>query len=188
MNDYQPLDVLPADIQNDWGARLEKAEAHPAGSFHLVAIRRTDAASFEGQRVTVLILDENGNPLPNIRVAFSYSTADRYTLTPDFTWRPPTPQRAFIVPTQGSGQIDQIQGGGVKPGEPGGITVYIFEPKFSSDVVTGLGMLADHTGLHLTFQLRRAGVRSTGERLSVLEHWVTVLDGRLKALEGPEGD
>jgi hypothetical protein len=97
-------------------------------------------------------------------------------LSPDFLWSPPPPSRAFIVPTAGSGQIDQVQGSAVKPGEPGGITVYILEPEYSSDVVAGAGMLADHTGLHLTYQLRRTGIVPLMERLANIE-------ARLIALE-----
>lgn len=187
MNDYQPLTRLPVDIQSAWGARLEQAAPTAEGVYRLVAARPTEAAGFEGQRITVLVLDENGVAMPSIKVAFSFSTADFYTLNPDFQWIPPTPQRAFITRTEGSGQIDQIQGGGVKPGEPGGVTVYIFEQRYSSDVVTGAGMLADHTGLHLTFRLYRAGVKSAEERLSALEAWVTNFDEQLKALKGKRG-
>ncbi len=118
--------------------------------------------------------------MPNIQVAFSYSTAKPYTIGPDFQWSPPTPQRAFIVPTTGAGQIDQIQGDVVKQGEAGGVTVYLLEPKYSGDVVTGAGMLADHTGLHLTYQLRRPNTVSYDERISTLETWVTDFDARLR--------
>jgi hypothetical protein len=34
------------------------------------------------------------------------------------------------------------------------MTVCVLDPAHSSDVVTGAGALADHTGLYLTFQLR----------------------------------
>lgn len=178
MMNYEPLNVLPGDIQQDWMATLQKATPTDKGVFRLVNIRRTRPKSFEEQRVIVLVIDENGFPLPNIRVAFSYSTADQYVLTPDFLWSPPAPSRAFIVPTTGSGQIDQIQGGGVKQGEPGGITVYIFEPEYSSDVVTGAGMLADHTGLHLTYQLRRTDVIPLMDRLASLEARVAALEAK----------
>ena len=183
MSNYEPLTTLPAEIQADWGARLNPATPTALGAFHLVAVRRTGAASAAGQRITVLVLDESGVAMPNVRVAFSYSTADRYVITPDFLWSPPPPQRAFIVPTAGSGQIDQIQGGGVKKGEPGGITVYIFEPEYSSDVVAGAGMLADHTGLHLTYQLRRTGIVPADERMGVIEAWVANFDVWIKALK-----
>lgn len=176
MNSYTPLNQLPQDIQADWGASLQKATPTEKGAFRLVAIRRTQPRTFEEQRVIVLVVDENGFPMPNIRVAFSYSTADQYTLTPDFLWTPPRPQRAFVVPTQGSGQIDQIQGSSVTQGQAGGITVYILEPEYASDIVAGAGQLSDHTGLHLTYQLQRAGVLPLAE-------WLANIEGRLGALE-----
>lgn len=178
MNAYKPLSILPQDIQQDWMATLHKADPTEKGVFRLVNVRRTKAHSFEEQRVVVLVVDENGFPMPNIRVAFSYSTADQYFITPDFLWTPPPPARAFIVPTQGSGQIDQIQGSAVKQGEPGGITVYILEPEYSSDVVAGAGQLADHTGLHLTYKLLRAGVMPLAERLTNIEARLAALEDR----------
>jgi hypothetical protein len=177
MIDYEPMNVLPQDIQQDWRAQLHKAQPTEKGAFHLVNARRTEPGTFEEQRVIVLVVDENGFPIPNVKVAFSFSTANSYTLSQDFLWTPPAPQKAFIVPTQGSGQIDQVQGSGVKDGEAGGITVYILEPEYSSDYVSGAGMLADHTGLHLTFQLRRPGITPLNERLAEIE-------ARLDALEG----
>lgn len=176
MIDYQPVTVLPEDIQRDWRAQLHTATPTSEGVFRLVNIRRTQPGTFEEQRIIVLVVDENGFPIPNVPVAFSFSTANQYTLSQDFLWTPPAPQKAFIVPTQGSGQIDQVQGSGVKEGEPGGVTVYILEPKYSSDYVTGAGMLADHTGLHLTFQLQRTGVVPLAQRLADIE-------ARLSALE-----
>jgi hypothetical protein len=174
---YEPLSVLPLDIQQDWWATLHKAGPTAKGVFRLVGIRRTKPKSFEEQRVIVSVVDENGFPMPNTPVAFSYSTAERYILTADFLWLPPQPARAFVVPTGPDGTIDQIQGSAVREGQPGGITIYLLEPEYSSDVVTGAGMLADHTGLHLTYQLRRTGVVPLMERLGSIE-------ARLAALEG----
>lgn len=176
MNSYTPLTVLPPDLQNDFGAVVYSALPTTGGAYRLVAARRTAGNSFEGQRITVLVVDENGAPLPGVPVAFSYSTADRFTLTSDFEWVPPQPFRAFVARTEGSGQIDQIQGDVVKSGGAGGVTVYILDPAHSSDIVTGCGQLADHTGLHLTYQLRRAGVIPLPDRLANIE-------ARLKALE-----
>jgi hypothetical protein len=179
MMNYEPMNALPVAIQQEWLATLQRQVSPQAqGHFYLVNIRTTQPKGFEEQRVIVLVVDENGFPMPNIRVAFSYSTATQYLVTPDFLWSPPPPPRAFIVPTAGSGQIDQIQGSGVKKGEPGGITVYLLEPEYSSDVVTGAGMLADHTGLHLTFQLRRSGVVPLAERLAIIEARLAALEAR----------
>lgn len=176
MLNYEPLNVLPQDIQRDWLAQLHKANPTGKGVFRLVGARRTAPKTYEEQRVIVLVVDENGFPMPSVNVAFAYDTAEEYTLSDDFLWTPPTPQKAFIVPTQGSGQIDQVQGSGVKKGQPGGITVYVLEPEYSSDVVAGAGMLADHTGLHLTFQLQRTGVLSLMERLDNIEARLNALD------------
>lgn len=176
---YKPLVLLPNDIQNDWMAEVFSATPTEKGVYRLVGCRRTAGNSFEGQRITVLVVDENGQALPGVPVAFSYSTADKYTLTPDFTWQPPTPQRAFITRTQGSGMADQIQGSVVKANEPGGVTVFILTPEFSSDVVTGAGMLADHSGLALIFQLCRAGVVPLDERLDNIEARLGALENRV---------
>jgi len=170
LQNYQPLTALPADIQRDWQAQLCQAVPTANGVFRLVAARRTSPKTFEEQRVIVLVIDENGFPIPNVPVAFAYSTANFYPIAPDFAWTPPS-QNAFVVPTTGGGQIDQVQGSGVRQGQPGGITAFILHPEFSSDYVTGAGMLADHTGLHLTFQLRRIGVRPIAERLQALEDY-----------------
>jgi hypothetical protein len=194
MQTYEPLSVLPLDIQIDWMASLQKAtptdpSASSGGVFRLVGARRTKPKSFEEQRVIVSVVDENGFPMPNTPVAFSYSTAERYILTADFLWLPPQPARAFVVPTGPDGTIDQIQGSSVKQGEPGGITVYILEPEYSSDVVTGCGMLADHTGLHLTYQLRRTGVVPLLERLANIESRLAILEsapGRWTPVAGDE--
>lgn len=173
---YEPLTQFPDDIDNLWQAEVIPAQNAPAGVFRLVNIRPTASKTFEEQRIVVLVLDENGFPMPNIPVAFAYSTAPFYNLQPGFTWQPPHPRRAFIVPTQGSGQIDQIQGSAVKPGEPGGITVYLLHPEYASDVLTGGGMLQDHTGMHLTFQLQRPGILPLDERLINLETRLKILE------------
>jgi hypothetical protein len=174
----QPLTVLPVEIQQDYQATLQRyVDPDAQGHFYLVGIRRSGVKDWQSQRITVQAVDENGFPLPNLLVAFSYSTAEPYILTPDFLWNPPPPQRAFIVPTAGSGAIDQVQGDVVKQGQPGGVTVYALQPEFSSDVITGLGMLFDHTGVILTLQLRRNGVTSLADKIAELERRVAALGG-----------
>lgn len=189
MNNFQPMNVLPVDIQNDFGAEVFSATPTTEGCYRLVAARRTQGNSFEGQRITVLVVDENGVAMPGVPVAFSYSTADKYTLTADFRWQPPTQERvghrAFIVRTGGDGEADQIQGSVVKANEPGGVTVFILTPEFSSDFVTGAGMLASHDGLHLTFQLRQAGVVPLDERLTGIEARLTKLERKREAASPP---
>lgn len=178
MQIYKPLTVLPTDIQLDWMAGLERAHDTGQGVFRLVGARRTRPQDWQSQRITVHVIDENGFPLPNVQVGFSYSTAEHYIIGPEFTWSPPGPHLAFIAHTQGSGMIDQVQGSAVKEGQPGGVTVYILEPEYPSDVVTGAGMLSDHTGLVLTFQLLRAGVRPLPEWLAEIEQRLAILEAR----------
>lgn len=174
----EPLNILPQDFQLNWQAELHRAEENDNGSFHVVSIRRTAPGTFEEGRIIVLVVDENGFPLSGVKVAFSYSTAHQYAIGQDFTWIPPRPRRADIVATEGSGQIEHIQGSVVQAGEPGGITVYCVEPKYSSDFISGAGALADHTGMHITFMLQRPGVVPLDERLAEIER-------RLELLEDP---
>ena len=179
LDNLNPLNVLPEDFQINWQAALSKAASNPNGSFELINIRRTQPKTFEELRLIVLVVDENGFPMSGVKVAFSYSTANQYTVGQDFTWSPPSPRRADIFPTEGSGQIEHVQGGVVKQGEPGGITCYIVEPKYSSDIITGAGALADHTGMHLTFQLRRPGVVPLSDRLASIEARLDALEGKV---------
>lgn len=180
MANFTPLNVLPVDLQNDFGAEVFSATPTKQGCYRLVDARRTEGRGYQGQRITVLVVDENGVAIPGVPVAFSYSTADKYTLTNDFQWQPPTPRRAFIARTGGSGEIDAIQGDVVKAGGAGGVTVYVLQPEYSSDVITGCGQLADHSGMYLIFQLRRTDVLPLAERLGGIE-------ARLKALEEKKG-
>jgi len=167
---------LPVKIQAQWGAELVNEDPTEEGIFQLVAIRPTQGETYEGQRIVVLVVDEDGIAIPSVPVAFAYSTAPRYLLTDDFLWSPPHPRNALVVPTHGSGEIDQVQGSVVPEGGPGGVTVYLLDPLYSSDAVSGCGMLADHTGLHLTFQLRRTGVTPTLERLEAIESRLDMLE------------
>lgn len=175
---YEPLNVLPVDLQNDFGAEVFSATPTKAGCYRLVDARRTEGRGYQGQRITVLVVDENGVAIPGVPVAFSFSTADKYTLTADFQWQPPTPRRAFIARTGGSGEIDQIQGDVVKDGGAGGVTVFILTPTLSSDVVTGCGMLADHSGLYLVFQALRTGVEPFDKRLGSIEVRLAALEAK----------
>jgi hypothetical protein len=168
---------LPPDIQQAWRAQLHHATPTEHGAFRLIGIRRTKPGTFEEQRIIVLVVDENGIPIPGVMVAFAYTTAKPYVVGEDFLWSPPAPRRADRVPTRGSGEIEHIQASVVEEGEPGGVTVFMLEPEYSSDVVTGAGMLADHTGLYMIFQLRRTGVKPLAEHLAELEARVAALEG-----------
>lgn len=182
MRQYQDLSMLPMEIQRDWRAELHKAVPTERGVIRLVDVRRTEPGGYEEGRIGVLVVDESGFPIPGVKVAFSFSTAKHYTLEDTWLWVPPSPRRAFIGITSGAGQTDMILGaeGVVKAGEAGGVTVYCLEPIYSCDCVTGLGMLANHEALSLTFQLQRRG--HVG-----LDLQMTRIEARLDKLEAAVG-
>ena len=175
---------LPFDIMRDYRAQLHKAKVDRAeGAFRLVDIRQA-SGGHEEQRLQAIVLDNNGMPIAGARVAWAFSTADAFTLTNEgedkWLWSPPPPHKAKITRTQGGGMTELILGpqGTVKPGEAGGVTCYVFERRYTSDVVSGLGMLAEpvHSGLILVFQLVIEGILPLSERLEAIE-------ARLAALE-----
>jgi hypothetical protein len=166
----EALTVLPHEIQRKWRAILHRfPDSRPDGVFRLVEIRPTGPGTWQELKIIVLVLDQEGQPIPGVKVAFSFSTAGGYIIDQDFTWTPPSPQRALVEPTQGSGEIDCVQGSVINEGEPGGMTVYCLDPEFPSDHVAGCGALRDHTGLYLIFQLQIPGHKTVQERLDKIE-------------------
>ena len=161
---------------------LVLASAVPASAQGVVSLTIDELQfdQFPQSQALVTVRNENGVPIPGVTIAFAYTTATPYIVGEDFQWNPPAPRRADIVPTRGGGEIEHVQGSVVEKGEPGGVTVYVFEPEYSSDFVTGAGALADHTGLYMVFQLRRTGVEPLSERLAKLE-------ARIQALEAGSG-
>lgn len=171
------MNVLPLDIQKQWpGSQLVPATPTAAGVYRLIDIQPTRPKSYQELRIIVQVVDENGLPLSGVPVAFSYDTARSYFVDPAFAWSPPHPWQADVVPTTGAGEIEHIQGSVIKQGDVGGITAYILDPDHSSDVVAHIGALADHTGLRLKYQLRRAGVLTLEERFKRIEDRLNVLE------------
>jgi hypothetical protein len=174
MLSLEPLDHIPFDIVTDYRTTLIKTDPSPCGVFKVIGIRRTAPGSWESQRIKVLVVDENGFPIPAVRVAYAFSTAPEINyknLFGDdvlFRWAPPY-SPALVVPTSGAGECDVIQNDKIEKGKAGGMTVYVLESDYSSWLVAGAGMLADHSGLCITFMLVRPGVRSLAERISDLE-------------------
>lgn len=175
-----PLNQIPINIARQFNAWLEPAEEQDA--YRLVAVRTTKPKSFEEQRLIVLVVDENGHPQANVPVAFLYSTGE-YHSAAHYQWQVPRPFKGDIVATEGSGQIEHIQGSAIKPGQPGGITVAVANPAIASDIVFGAGMLADHTGLHFTYQLQRHSVQTLAERIDDIGKMMDGFERRISQLE-----
>lgn len=159
MKIYSELKQLPEVFQRKWMANIQKAVpgVNSRGVYSLVDIKQTPGRSNRGQRVIVRVVDINGFPVPDVPVMAHFSTAKRDFLVLDetFTYNiPPTIRNGLLEFTTGAGEIDFIQGSPVKMGEPGGMTIYLPDPYMPSDIVTGMGMLEDHTGVLLVFQER----------------------------------
>jgi hypothetical protein len=171
------LRVLPPEVQRDWNANLEVAEPTDKGKWSLVEARPGNGTAEESQRIVVRLIDENGYNYDGV-VAFAFTTGEKQIIvTNDWLWNPPAqPNKAQLVTSRG-GYAEQVQGGAVKKGQPGGVTVYVYDPELASDVVRGAGMLADHTGLVLTFKRIPAGKQTIDERLAALEARVAALEG-----------
>jgi hypothetical protein len=186
MKKYKRLKVLPEDIQRDFGAELHKGrrakEDDIQGVFRLVDIHTTEPGSNQEQRVIANVLDENCVPMSGGKVAFSYSTAKQFVLGQEYSWMPPAPRKALLVNLTG-GVAEQIQGSVIQKGQQGGITVYVLHPDYSSDWIVGCGMLADHTGLCLTFQLQETSTPSILDELEILGNRVTELETQLLKLK-----
>jgi hypothetical protein len=184
----EPLAYLPMEIQANWMATLKKETPTKQGIFELVDIKKTQPGSWQEGKLIVLVLDPNGLPMAGVPVAFGYSTASRYLLMPEFLWTPSGAQPgnlplAHIVPTEGGGQIEMVQGSTVQEGQPGGMTVWIHTPEYSSDSIAGAGALADHTGLYMVFRLRlyQGGQPQPNlhERLTAIEQRLVNIENRL---------
>jgi len=174
LTDMQPLVEMPDDINADYGAEIVEPVANEYGRFRVLHVARTAPKGWQGQRIVVLVLDQNYRPIPLMPVAFAWDTyKERYSLD-GFKWTPPGagPEHkrvAFIEPTQGSGQIDVIQGSGIEKGGKGGTRVWVHHPLLPSAYVDGAGMLADHSGMFIVFVAELVGVLPLEKRLEIIE-------------------
>lgn len=173
------LTRVPTDISSveAWqGVRIRHAFTQfGGGAFRVVAMSKLTTGSND-RRIRVNLIDEDGNAITALSVAFGYSTAELLRLGPDFEWQPSL-TKAFVTGYQ-NGNYEMILGsdGVINEGEVGGVTVCALHPKYPSDEVSGLGMLPDHTGLSVTFQLQTPEIDSIGERLDQIEARVTALE------------
>lgn len=179
---------IPIDLINDFGVWIDQAEPTDLGANHVIDIRRSEAGH-DDRRIVVYLIDENGMARSGVPIVFYWDTIkDTYQLTSDvkWLWNPQErnlPRKGLLTRTDGSGKAELILGpeGVVKAGESGGVTCYPLEPEYSPDIVHGLGMMPNHQGLRVTYQLQRVGVLPLDERLEAIE-------ARLAALEGLWGE
>ena len=166
------LTRVPTDISSieAWqGVRIRHVFTQfGGGAFRVVGMSKLATGSND-RRIRVNLIDEDGNAITDLAVAFGYSTAGLLHLGAEFDWQPSL-TNAFVASYQ-NGNYEMILGadGVINEGEVGGVTVCALHPKYPSDEVSGLGMLSDHTGLGVTFQLQTPEIDSIGERLDEIE-------------------
>jgi hypothetical protein len=181
---YPAIKSLPRWICEDIGASLKKEEPISEGVYRLVKVGKCRPG--EDRRIKVNVLNEEGYPEPGVMVVFAFTTG-RDTIPFHLTagWQPPPPYKAKVEPTQGDGATDLVLGpeGVVKKGQRGGVTVYLAGEGFSSDVIDGLGMYADHTSPELTFQKFPNGYVSRGNRLDHIEDRLMALETEINELK-----
>lgn len=170
--------TLPPAIQRDFMASLD-TNIPPTENGKYVLTHIETLSGGANQRIRVIIEDEDGKTLMNVPIAFAYSTADFQIISEDFEWNPPL-QKMDIVTTE-QGYADHIQGSVIKKGQPGG--VFVFDEKVPSDVVSGLGMLADHTGVRLVFTKVTPQKDTLSEVVEDLEAQIQDLAYRIQSLE-----
>jgi hypothetical protein len=125
----QSINVLPPIFQREWMAGLVKC---PGDGYKLISISETAPGGFQERRLIVTVIDENGKGIAGQPVAFAYSTASTFTIPETSVWSPPYPRRADVPHTLASGSIEHIQGGPIREGQPGGVTVYVLSPNYPS--------------------------------------------------------
>lgn len=165
---------IPMDIQQDFGVSLVEAEPTEFGKFEFVEIERTEPGSWEEGRIIVEVAEANDLAV-RTEVCFAFSTAPRVFFGPEYQWRPPI-TKADRFKTR-LGEIEHIQHSTISPGQSGGVTVVVVHPLYSSDYLTGCGMLEDHTGLRIKFRLVRPGELSYRQEIEDLKRRVAALEG-----------
>lgn len=188
----EPLTFIPPEM-NPWGLQLITPEPSEFGAYHLVGIEQ---ASIEGHH-QVEVIDEDGRPVRGVVVIFGFDSGPSINMPTRINhWRDaPTVLKGNAQRTNAMGYAQHTFG-------EGGENIWIWDRNREGDLLypsaivknctwqrTPVGRF-EHTGIALTFALRRTGVTPAAERLSALEAWVTKLDdfeARLAALEAKGG-
>ena len=159
---YEKLTEPPANMQ-PWRKRhlrfVEPKNVPPAGEYVLIDCRPAlDDKEFQHQ---VLVLDEQGRPLPGIRIVVAYSDGEPISLPRHSDWEHgETDLRGKSYRTDGSGRASH------PTGKTGGERIWVWDIdddgdlKLASIKVQGCAVVNEdryhNRGVHLTFQRRKA--------------------------------
>lgn len=185
-NNYEPLTFIPPEM-TPWGLQLVTPETSEFGEFVLIGIEQ---ASIESHH-QVEVVDEDGKPMRGVWVIFGWSTGPAINMPTRINhWQNgPTSLRGNAQRTNAMGYAQHTFG-------EGGEDIFIWDRSKDGDLLYPSPIVRnctwqrtpvarfEHTGVALSFQLRRVNVIPAADRLSALEAWVTTLDERLKVVEG----
>lgn len=184
----EKLQQLPARMRK-WGLRLEFPYPNQFGEFVLVGI---DPADIELHH-QVVVLDESFLPLVGIMIMFGYDTGLDHSnkLAPVSYWtNSPNDLRGNAQFTNTRGYAQHTLG-------QGGETIFVYDVisddgnrvlKLSSPIVRHCVWVQDqfsHTGVKLTFQRRKKGVRiqTLAERFALIEEVADKLRHEIDEIE-----
>lgn len=182
-----------AYAKSKYGVAFRRAQVQPGQKvFRLVELwEKTGHSSLITQ-----VLDENGNPMANVDVAFYWPGAPDPPDPPTQVYAHDWERRFVHGPTNVNGDVGPGMGPGAYhgPGEGGPHAVWVRHPNIPSDICEKLGMLAGtfHDHLDQKFQLVVEGggeppveppVTPPSEDLAALVQEVQSLKERVAKLE-----
>lgn len=182
----EALTFIPPEM-NPWGLQLKTAEPSEHGEYVLIGCEQ---ASIETHH-QVEVVDEDGKPLRGIWVIFGFSSGRPINMPTRINhWEDaPTNLRGNPQRTNAMGYAQHTFG-------EGGEDIWIWDRNREGDLLYPSAIVKnctwmrtpvanfEHTGVALTFMLRRANVVPAAGRLSALEAWVPHIEARLERLEG----
>lgn len=187
-----PLTHIPPQMA-PWGLQLVTPEPSEFGAYHLIGVEQ---ASIETHH-QVEVIDEDGKPLRGVIVVFGFDSGKDINMPARVNhWRDgPTVLKGNAQPTNAMGYAQHTFG-------EGGEDIFIWNRNDDGDILYPSAIVRnctwqrtplarfEHTGVALSFQLKRTNFIPAADRLSALEAWVTTFEARIAALENkglPEG-
>lgn len=179
------LTYIPPEM-NPWSLQLKTPTPSEFGAFELIACEQ---ASIETHH-QVEVVDEDGKPMRGVVVIFGFDSGDAINMPTRRSYWPDAPSVL-----RGNAQRTNAMGYAQHTFGEGGENVWIWDRNKEGDLLFPSAIVANctwqrppvanfnHTGVALTFQLRRVGFISQAERMSNLEAWVTTFAGQLIGIE-----
>ena len=182
MYGFNKLFGIPSNM-SPWGMRLDNYAPTPYGEYCLV---KAEPATIETHH-QVIVLDENGDPLPGAWVIFGFpGGGPSINLQPSVNFWIDSPKILMgnAVRTDQSGYAQHTLG-------EGGEDIWIWdlnnagELRYSSAIVRNCKWVQAqfvHTGVRLTFQRRDAAIKPEADRKAELDQRIANLEQMVQTL------